>query len=128
VSLTSGKLPKLSGFLRVVEVTNQSSWGVASSPRQCLNLVHREDHTMTAKTKTAKQTPLNNGRKTPPAAKGKTAKKPANSKVSPAEKLSAIAAAARVLSESGYEMTCPELIDDGRKAPLDRPPTKDVRG
>jgi hypothetical protein len=66
---------------------------------------------MTGKTKSAKQTPSNKGRKTPPAAKGKTAKKAANSKASPAAKLSAIAAAARVLSETGREMTCPELIE-----------------
>ena len=65
---------------------------------------------MTGKTKTAKQTPSNKGRKTPPDAKGKTAKKPASSKASRATKLSAIAAAARVLTETGHEMTCPELI------------------
>jgi hypothetical protein len=51
------------------------------------------------------------GRKTPPAAKDKAVKKATNSKASPAKKLSAIAAAARVLSETGREMTCPELID-----------------
>ena len=67
---------------------------------------------MTAKTKTAKQTPSNKGRKTPPAAKGKTPKKPASSKASRATKLSAIAAAARVLSETGRAMTCPELIEE----------------
>jgi hypothetical protein len=66
---------------------------------------------MTAKTKTAKQTPLRKGRKTPPAAKGKTAKKAASSKAKPAATLSAIAAAARVLSETGRAMTCPELIE-----------------
>jgi hypothetical protein len=66
---------------------------------------------MTAKTKTAKQTPSNQGRKTPPAAKGKAAKKPLSGKASPAKKLSAIAAAARVLTETGREMTCPELIE-----------------
>jgi hypothetical protein len=56
---------------------------------------------MTAKTKTAKQT----------AAKGKAAKKAASSKAGPATKLSAIAAAARVLTETGRAMTCPELIE-----------------
>jgi hypothetical protein len=66
---------------------------------------------MNAKTKTAKQIPSNKGRKTPPAAKGKAAKKAASSKTSPATKLSAIAAAARVLSETGREMTCRELIE-----------------
>jgi hypothetical protein len=66
---------------------------------------------MTAKTKNAKQTPSNKGRKTPPAAKGKTAKKPLSGKASPAKKLSAIAAAAQVLTETGREMTCPELIE-----------------
>jgi len=66
---------------------------------------------MTAKTKTAKQTPWNKGHKTPPAAQGKTAKKAASSKASPATKLSAIAAAARVLTETGRAMTCPELIE-----------------
>jgi hypothetical protein len=66
---------------------------------------------MTAKTKTTKQTPSNKGRKTPPAAKIKAAKKAASSKASPAAKLSAIAAAARVLAETGREMTCPELIE-----------------
>ena len=66
---------------------------------------------MTAKTKTEKQTPSNKGRKTPPDAKGKTAKKPASSKASRATKLSAIAAAARVLTETGRAMTCPELIE-----------------
>jgi hypothetical protein len=66
---------------------------------------------MTAKTKTAKQAPTNKGRKTSPAAKGKAAKKAASSKASPSAKLSAIAAAARVLSETGREMTCPELIE-----------------
>ena len=66
---------------------------------------------MTAKTKTAKQTPSNKGRKAPLAAKSKTAKKPASSKASRATKLSAIAAAARVLSETGRAMTCPELIE-----------------
>jgi hypothetical protein len=66
---------------------------------------------MTAKTKTAKQTPSNKGRKTPPAAKGKAAKKALSGKASPAKKLSAIAAAARVLTETGREMTCPELIE-----------------
>jgi hypothetical protein len=62
---------------------------------------------MTAKNKTAKQTPSKKGRNTPPAAKGKAT----NSKAGPAKKLSAIAAAARVLSETGREMTCPELIE-----------------
>ena len=66
---------------------------------------------MTAKSKTAKPTPSNKGRKTPPAAKGKAGKKAANSKAGPATKLSAIAAAARVLTETGREMTCPELIE-----------------
>jgi short subunit dehydrogenase-like uncharacterized protein len=66
---------------------------------------------MTAKTKTAKQTPSNKGRKTPPDAKGKAANKAASSKASPPPKLSAIAAAARVLSETGRAMTCPELIE-----------------
>ena len=66
---------------------------------------------MTAKTKTAKQTPSNKGRKTPATAKGKAANKAASSKASPATKLSAIAAAARVLSEKGQAMTCPELIE-----------------
>jgi short subunit dehydrogenase-like uncharacterized protein len=66
---------------------------------------------MTAKTKTAKQTPSSKGRKTPPAAKGKAANKAATGKSSPATKLSAIAAAARVLSETGRAMTCPELIE-----------------
>jgi hypothetical protein len=66
---------------------------------------------MTAKTETAKQTPSNKGRKTPLAAKSKTAKKTASSKASPATKLSAIAAAARVLNETGREMTCPEMIE-----------------
>jgi hypothetical protein len=66
---------------------------------------------MTAKTKTAKQTPSNKGRKAPLAAKSKTAKKTASSKASPATKLSAIAAATRVLNETGREMTCPELIE-----------------
>jgi hypothetical protein len=66
---------------------------------------------MTAKTKTAKQTPSKKGRNTPPAAKGKAVEKATNSKASPPKKLSAIAAAARVLSETGREMTCPELID-----------------
>jgi hypothetical protein len=95
----------------VVEVTDLSLWGVALSPRQRWNVFHREDRIMTAKTKTAKQTPSNKGRKTPPDAKGKTAKKPASSKASRATKLSAIAAAARVLSETGRAMTCPELIE-----------------
>ena len=66
---------------------------------------------MTAKTKTAKQTPSNKGRKTPAAAKGKAANKAATGKANPATKLSAIAAAARVLSETGQAMTCPELIE-----------------
>ena len=66
---------------------------------------------MTAKSKTAKPTPSNKGRKTPPAAKGKAAKKPLSGKASPAKKLSAIAAAAQVLTETGREMTCPELIE-----------------
>ena len=71
---------------------------------------------MTAKTKTAKQTPSSKGRKTPPAAKGKAAKgkaatKAVRSTASPATKLSALAAAARVLSETGRAMTCPELIE-----------------
>jgi hypothetical protein len=66
---------------------------------------------MTAKTKTAKQTPSNKGHKTPPAAKGKAAKKAASSKAGPTTKLSAIAAAARVLTETGRAMTCPELIE-----------------
>jgi hypothetical protein len=66
---------------------------------------------MAAKTKTAKQTPSNKGRKTPPATKGKAAKETANSKASPATKLSAIAAAARVLNETGREMGCSELIE-----------------
>jgi len=66
---------------------------------------------MSAKTKTAQQTPSNKGRKTPPAAKGKTAQKAASSKSGPATKLSAIAAAARVLTETGRAMTCPELIE-----------------
>jgi hypothetical protein len=66
---------------------------------------------MTAKTRTAKQTPSNKGPKTLPAAKGKTAKKAPSGKASPAKKLSAIAAAARVLTETGREMTCPELIE-----------------
>jgi hypothetical protein len=66
---------------------------------------------MTGKTKTAKQTPPTKGRKTPPAAKGKVANKRASSKTGPATKPSAIAAAARVLTETGREMTCPELIE-----------------
>jgi hypothetical protein len=103
--------PKLSGCLRVVEVTDLSSWGVALAPRQYLNLGHREDRTMTAKTKTAKQTPSNKSPKIAPAAKGKAAKKAASSKTGPATKLSAIAAAARVLSETGRAVTCPELIE-----------------
>jgi hypothetical protein len=65
---------------------------------------------MTAKTKTAKHTSSNKGRKTPPAANGKVAKKTSRGKASPATRMSAIAAAARVLSEAGREMTCPELI------------------
>jgi hypothetical protein len=66
---------------------------------------------MTAKTKTAMQTPSNKGRKTPPAAQGMAAKKAATGKSSPATKLSAIAAAARVLRETGRAMTCQELIE-----------------
>jgi len=66
---------------------------------------------MTAKTKTAKQNQSNKERKTPPAAKGKAVKKAPSSKAGPATKLSAIAAAARVLTETGREMTCPELIE-----------------
>ena len=78
----------------MVEVTDLSSWGVALSPRQSLNVVHREDRTMTAKTKTAKQTPSSKGRKTPATAKGKAAPEAVRSPASPATKLSAIAAAA----------------------------------
>ena len=66
---------------------------------------------MTATTTTAKQTPSNKSAKRAPAAKGKAAKKAARSKTGPATKLSAIAAAARVLSETGRAMTCPELIE-----------------
>jgi hypothetical protein len=66
---------------------------------------------MTAKTKTAMQTPSNKARKTTPAAKRKSANVAPPSKSSPAKKLSAIAAAARVLNETGRAMTCPELID-----------------
>jgi hypothetical protein len=66
---------------------------------------------MTAKTKTSKQTPSSKGHKAPPVAKGEAAKKAARSKTSPATKLSAIAAAARVLSETGRAITCPELIE-----------------
>jgi hypothetical protein len=66
---------------------------------------------MTAKTKTATQTSSNKGRKTPPVAKSNAAKKAARSKAGPATKLSAIAAAARVLNETGRAMTCPELIE-----------------
>ena len=66
---------------------------------------------MNARTKTAKQTPSNKGRKTLPAAKGKAAKKAPSGKAGPTKKLSAIAAAARVLNETGRAMTCPELID-----------------
>jgi hypothetical protein len=66
---------------------------------------------MTAKSKTAKHALSNKGRKTPPAANGKAAKKAASGKASLAAKLSAIAAAARVLTETGREMTCPELIE-----------------
>jgi hypothetical protein len=88
-----------------------SSWGEALSPRQCWNVLHREDRTKTAKTKTAKQTPSKKGRKTPPAAKGEAVKKAASSKDGRATKLSAIAAAARVLGETGREMRCPELIE-----------------
>ena len=66
---------------------------------------------MTAKTKTAKQTPSRKGRKTPATAKGKAATKAVRSTASPATKLSAIAAAARVLSETGRALTCPELIE-----------------
>jgi HB1, ASXL, restriction endonuclease HTH domain len=66
---------------------------------------------MTAKAKTAKQTPSNKSPKTAPAAKGKPAKKAPSGKAGPTKKLSAIAAAARVLTETGREMTCPELIE-----------------
>jgi hypothetical protein len=66
---------------------------------------------MTAKTKTAKQTPSNKGRKSPPTVKGKTKNKARHIKASPATKLSAISAAARVLNETGRELTCPELIE-----------------
>ena len=66
---------------------------------------------MTATTTTAKQTPSNKSPKRAPAAKGKAAKKAASSNTGPATKLSAIAAAARVLSETGRAMTCPELIE-----------------
>jgi hypothetical protein len=45
---------------RVVEITDLSSWGVALSPRRSLQVVHREDRAMTAKTKTAKQPPAVN--------------------------------------------------------------------
>jgi hypothetical protein len=66
---------------------------------------------MTAKTKTTKQSSSNNGRKSPPAAKDKATKKAASSKAGPNTKLRAIAAAARVLTETGRAMTCPELIE-----------------
>jgi hypothetical protein len=66
---------------------------------------------MTAKTKPAKHTPSKKGRKTPPATKGKAAKKATSGNAGPARNLSAIAAAARVLTETGREMTCPELIE-----------------
>jgi hypothetical protein len=66
---------------------------------------------MTAKTKTAKQTPSKKERNVLSAPKGKAAKKAVSNKASPATKLSAIAAAARVLSETGRAMTCPELIE-----------------
>ena len=66
---------------------------------------------MNARTKTAKQTPSNKGRKTLPAAKGKAAKKAPSGKAGPTKKLSGITAAARVLNETGREMTCPELIE-----------------
>ena len=66
---------------------------------------------MTATTKTAKQTPSNKSPRRAPAAKGTAAKKAARSKTGPVTKLSAIAAAARVLSETGRAMTCPELIE-----------------
>jgi hypothetical protein len=66
---------------------------------------------MTVKTKSAKQTPTNKSPKTAPAAKGKAAKKTPSSKAGPATKLSAIAAAARVLTETGRAMTCTELIE-----------------
>jgi hypothetical protein len=70
---------------------------------------------MTAKTKTAKQTPSKKERKVLAAPKDKAAKKAVSNKASPATKLSAIAAAARVLSETGRAMTCPELIEAAAK-------------
>jgi len=66
---------------------------------------------MTAKTKAATQSLSNKGRKTLPAPKGKAAKKAPSGRAGPTKKLSAIAAAARVLNETSREMTCPELIE-----------------
>jgi hypothetical protein len=66
---------------------------------------------MTAKKKAPKQTPLSKAPKTAPAEKGSAKKSKPPRTAAEGKKLSAIAAAARVLKETGRAMTCPELIE-----------------
>jgi hypothetical protein len=66
---------------------------------------------MTTKKATPKRAPSVQPKKPPKAPKATKATAAAINTVTKSKKLSAIAAAARVLSETGQALTCPELIE-----------------